>query len=81
MNHQKQPRSAASTTALRAFMLARLARFASLAASPDVDRIPSARELASHATLAAYRDCVALGLRPAATVLIDRVMRAVTSSA
>jgi hypothetical protein len=44
------------------FYLARLERFARLAGLPDVDAVPRWRDLARHATLTAYRDCLALGL-------------------
>jgi hypothetical protein len=45
------------------FYLARLRRFAGLAAGTDV---PAMRGLARHATFSAYRDCVARGLQDGA---------------
>lgn len=64
-----------TTAELATFMLRRLERFAALAASPgNVDR--AAYRLARHATLSAYRDCVALGRRVEAEAVLARTLRA-----
>ena len=52
---------------LQAFALARLERFAGLAAGTDD---PAMRRLAQRATLTAYRDCRALGLHLEAARLL-----------
>ena len=67
-----QPSEAAEETATRseqwrAFALARLERFAGLAAGADE---PALRRLAQRATLTAYRDCRALGLHDEAARLL-----------
>ena len=51
-----------NTVNLEHFFLNRLERFARLASVADASQIPQWRRLARHATLSAYRDCVALGL-------------------
>jgi hypothetical protein len=65
-----------TTAELATFMLRRLERFAALAASPvgNIDR--AAYRLARHATLSAYRDCVALGRRAEAEAVLSRTLRA-----
>jgi hypothetical protein len=50
------------------FYLARLRRFAGLAAAAEV---PAMRALARHATLSAYRDCVARGRQDEALRVLD----------
>ena len=55
------------------FMLARLERFAGLAADPDLRGGPA--RLARRVTLSTFSDCVALGLR-AEAVTILRTARA-----
>jgi hypothetical protein len=57
------------------FMLARLERFAALAADPAPQDPPARRRLARRAALATFSDCVRLGLRDEA-VLILRNARA-----
>jgi hypothetical protein len=49
-------------TELGRFYLGRLERFARLVNGLASAVLPQMRRLAGHATLAAYRDCVALGL-------------------
>jgi hypothetical protein len=44
------------------FCLARLERFSRIASQPEVVDVPAWRRLARHATLAAYRDCVMIGV-------------------
>jgi Ser/Thr protein kinase RdoA (MazF antagonist) len=56
------PLTQSDVLALEAFCLARLSRFARLASQPDAEDTPAWRQLARHATLSAYRDCLALGL-------------------
>jgi hypothetical protein len=55
------------------FYLRRLERFARLVDGLEGAVLPAMRRLAGHATLAAYRDCVALGLEREARDLLDRV--------
>ena len=67
------PQPEPATGALQAprldeFYLARLRRFAGLAAEAEV---PTMRDLARHATLSAYRDCVARGLQAEARRVLD----------
>jgi hypothetical protein len=58
---------------LSRFYLRRLERFARLSRRPDDAAVPEMRRLAGHAVLAAYRDCVALGLEREARAILDRV--------
>jgi hypothetical protein len=57
---------------LERFCLARLRRFAELAATAGAP--PGQSSLARHATLAAYRDCVALGVEDTAREILRRVL-------
>jgi hypothetical protein len=57
------------------FCLRRLYRFARLAEGPDSPRDPVLRRLAGHSALAAYRDCLALGLEQSAREVLDRAHR------
>jgi hypothetical protein len=52
------------------FMLARLERFAGLAADPRVLESPARHRLARRATMATFSDCIALGLRAEALVIL-----------
>jgi hypothetical protein len=52
----------ASSLQLQVFFLLRLRRFVVLARAPEDASPPALRKLANHATLSAYRDCLALGL-------------------
>jgi hypothetical protein len=66
---QPEPATGALRTArLDEFYLARLRRFAGLAAEAEV---PAMRDLARHAALSAYRDCVARGLQGDARRVLD----------
>jgi len=56
------------------FYLRRLWRFARLNNRPDAATVPELRRLAGHATLAAYRDCVALGLEREAREILARTI-------
>jgi hypothetical protein len=56
------------------FCLARLHRFASMVGTADALPRPAWRVLARHATLAAYRDCVALGLEEVAREVLRRAL-------
>jgi hypothetical protein len=56
------------------FCLARLHRFASLAAVADALPRPGWRDLARRATPSAYRDCVALGLDETAQEVVRRAL-------
>jgi hypothetical protein len=56
---------------LEYFALARLERFAALLAEPQVREVPSWHRLTRHAVAAAYRDCLALGLKDEASVVIE----------
>jgi hypothetical protein len=56
------------------FHLARLRRFAAVAVGETTCLVPALDHLARHATLSAYRDCLALGLeRQARTVLTETI--------
>jgi hypothetical protein len=55
---------------MESFMLERLERFAGLAADPQVRATPGWDRLARRATLATFSDCVALGLRAEALVIL-----------
>lgn len=55
------------------FYLRRLWRFARLTHGPDAQSDPRIQRLAGRATLAAYRDCAALGLEREAREVLDRV--------
>ena len=55
------------------FYLRRLERFARLSHQPDRALLPERRRLAGHAALAAYRDCVALGLEREARGILDHL--------
>jgi hypothetical protein len=57
------------------FYLRRLRRFARLTHSPDVTAVPEMKRLAGHATLAAYRDCLALGLAREAREILASASR------
>jgi hypothetical protein len=52
------------------FMLARLERFAGLAAESPALGTPARRRLARRAAMATFSDCVALGLRAEALVVL-----------
>ena len=52
------------------FMLARLERFARLAADPQVQEAPAWHHLARRATMATWSDCIALGLRTEALTIL-----------
>jgi hypothetical protein len=68
---RSEPTSGTTPVArLDEFYLARLRRFAGLAADAEV---PAMRALARHATLSAYRDCVARGLQDEARRVLDAV--------
>jgi hypothetical protein len=54
------------------FYLRRLERFARLSNRLDSAVLSERRRLAGHATLAAYRDCVALGLQREAREVLAR---------
>jgi hypothetical protein len=55
------------------YYLRRLWRLARLTHRNDVEVDPEVQRLAGRATLAAYRDCVALGLEREAREVLDRV--------
>jgi hypothetical protein len=55
------------------FYLRRLERFARLSHQPDSALLPERQRLAGHAALAAYRDCLALGLGREAREVLTRV--------
>ncbi|HEV8635543.1 MAG TPA: hypothetical protein VG370_15060 [Chloroflexota bacterium] len=55
------------------FYLRRLERFARLSNRLDSAVLSERRRLAGHAALAAYRDCVALGLEREAREILVRV--------
>ena len=55
---------------MEAFMLARLERFAGLAADPRVQVSPAWHRLARRATMATFSDCIALGLRAEALTIL-----------
>jgi hypothetical protein len=55
---------------LARFYLRRLERFARLSRRPGSALLPERRRLVGHATLAAYRDCVALGLEQEARAVL-----------
>ena len=57
---------------LRRFYLRRLERFARLSHRPDGATVPEMQRLAGHATLAAYRDCVAVSLEREAREVLAR---------
>lgn len=59
---------------LERFFLARLQRFARLAAAADASDIPQWRRLARHSTLSAYRDCAAIGLEKEARDILGRTI-------
>jgi hypothetical protein len=59
---------------LERFFLARLQRFARLAAAADASEIPQWRRLARHSTLSAYRDCAAIGLEKEARDILGRTI-------
>jgi hypothetical protein len=56
------------------FFLARLQRFARLAATAEACDIPQWRRLARHATLSAYRDCASIGLEQEAREILGRII-------
>jgi hypothetical protein len=56
---------------LEYFVLARLERFASRLADARIQEVRAWDQLARHATAVAYWDCVALGLRDEALVILD----------
>jgi len=60
----------ATIEGMDSFMLARLTRFAGLAADPQLEGSPAWRRLARRATLATFSDCVALGLRAEALAIL-----------
>jgi hypothetical protein len=55
---------------LESFVLARLERFVGRMADPRVVEVPAWYRLARHAAAAAFGDCVALGLRDEALVIL-----------
>ena len=55
---------------LEQFVLERLRRFAACAAAADGSQPAPWRHLARRATLTAYRDCAALGLRARARIIV-----------
>jgi hypothetical protein len=55
---------------MESFILARLERFAGLAADPQVQATPAWDRLARRATMATFSDCIALGLRAEALVIL-----------
>jgi hypothetical protein len=55
---------------MESFMLARLERFAGLAADPRVRATPAWGRLARRAAAETFSDCVALGLRAEALVIL-----------
>ncbi|HZR00427.1 MAG TPA: hypothetical protein VFC93_16615, partial [Chloroflexota bacterium] len=59
---------------LERFFLARLQRFAHLAATAEACDIPQWRRLARHATLSAYRDCASIGLEREAREILGRTI-------
>ena len=59
---------------LERFFLARLQRFARLAATAEACDIPQWRRLARHSTLSAYRDCAAIGLERQAREILGRTI-------
>jgi len=59
---------------LERFFLARLQRFARLAATAEACDIPQWRRLARHSTLSAYRDCAAIGLEREAREILGRTI-------
>jgi hypothetical protein len=59
---------------LKGFFLARLERFARLAAAAEASDIPQWRRLSRHATLSAYRDCAAIGLEREARDILGRAI-------
>jgi hypothetical protein len=59
---------------LTRFYLRRLERFARLSERPESALAPERRLLAGRALLAAYRDCVALGLAGEARDVLARVI-------
>jgi hypothetical protein len=59
---------------LSSFYLRRLRRFARLSHRPDAASDPEMQRLTGQAMLAAYRDCVALGLELEARDVLDRVV-------
>jgi hypothetical protein len=58
---------------LARFYLRRLERFARLSSRADGEPGRERRRLAGHATLTAYRDCVALGLEREAREVLARI--------
>ena len=56
---------------LERFALARLERFATLLADPQVRDVPVWHRLTRHALAVAYRDCVALALKEQASAIIE----------
>ena len=56
---------------LEYLLLARLERFTGLLADPAVRAVPAWRRLAQHAAAVAFRDCLALGLRDEARVIVS----------
>ena len=56
--------------ALESFSLARLARFVALAADPAVQAVPTNIRLARRAAASAFVDCVELGRRDEALVIL-----------
>ena len=59
---------------LERFFLARLQRFARLAATAEACDVPQWRRLARHATLSAYRDCASIGLEREAREILGRTI-------
>ena len=62
--------TAADSSDLDAFLLARLARFIDLASDPVVQELPAWYRLAEHAVAAATEDCLARGLAGAALAIL-----------
>jgi hypothetical protein len=58
---------------LQVFFITRLRRFAALACAPEPTS-PERRQLASRATVSAFRDCAALGLQPEARRVLSEAL-------
>ena len=65
---------ALGATTLNGFVLARLERFAALAADPGVRAVPAWRRLADHALDGVLADCAALGLMDEAMAILVGVL-------
>ena len=61
-------------TDVQRFHLARLRRFAVVAVGETTRMVPALDHLARHATLSAYRDCLALGLEEQARAVLTETI-------